>query len=78
MPFFIVFPLFLLSSIHSSPENIWLSNVHCTGNEYSLESCSNSGYGITGNCTHDYDIGIVCSDSKSQLLYNIVFLTCHK
>ena len=44
---------------------IWLSNVHCTGSEYSLLSCSNSGYG-TGGCTHDYDIGVVCSDSKSQ------------
>ncbi len=46
--------------------SILLSEVSCVGQEYSLDNCTHSGWtNVTMGCTHDYDVGIVCTDSKS-------------
>lgn len=37
---------------------IWLTYVHCTGRESSLEQCTHSGFG-TGSCYYD-DVGVEC------------------
>lgn len=47
---------------------IWLENVQCNGNEDSIFDCSHSGWGNT-SCTHDYDIGIICS---RELMLNLL------
>uniref|UniRef100_A0A3B4GVS4 SRCR domain-containing protein n=1 Tax=Pundamilia nyererei TaxID=303518 RepID=A0A3B4GVS4_9CICH len=39
---------------------IWLDNVTCSGNEYSLTDCQHSGFG-SNKCGHDHDAGAICS-----------------
>jgi deleted-in-malignant-brain-tumors protein 1 len=41
---------------------IWLSNVHCNGNEQNLTSCLHSRWG-NHNCGHDDDAGVACSST---------------
>ena len=54
-----------ISSFHSGPAGgrIWLVDVQCSGNEQSIFDCSHSGWGNTSNCTHEDDIGIICSST---------------
>ena len=42
---------------------VFLSNVRCTGNDYSLLSCNHSEIGVT-YCSHYYDAGVVCPSCK--------------
>ncbi|RDD39051.1 Fibrillin-2 [Trichoplax sp. H2] len=43
----------------SSTGPIWLSNLHCKGNEMYLKECRHNGWGVH-NCGHDKDISVTC------------------
>ncbi|XP_031562352.1 deleted in malignant brain tumors 1 protein-like [Actinia tenebrosa] len=45
-------------------DKIWLRNVHCAGNEESLELCSHSGWN-SYSCGHDADVGVNCNGSST-------------
>ena len=40
---------------------IWLSNLNCTGTELSIRNCSHNGWGIK-NCHHSEDAVVKCAD----------------
>uniref|UniRef100_A0A3B3VVE4 SRCR domain-containing protein n=1 Tax=Poecilia latipinna TaxID=48699 RepID=A0A3B3VVE4_9TELE len=50
---------------------IWLDDLVCSGNEFSLGACGHNGFG-THNCVHGEDAGVICS-SKVVLFTFIVF-----
>ena len=47
---------------------IVLSNVRCFINDYTLGACGHFGVGITFDCDHDDDVGVICD---SMLYYNL-------
>ena len=52
--------------------SILLDNVHCTGNEVSIFSCSHNSIGFH-NCDHSEDAGVVCFEGEYIIKY---FITC--
>ena len=36
---------------------IWLGNLNCTGNEWTIRMCLHSGWGVK-NCSHSEDAGV--------------------
>ena len=41
------------------PNQIWLDDVHCVGDEQSIAECSHGGWG-SHNCKHSDDVGVFC------------------
>ena len=52
--------------------SIWLDSVTCTGNESTLASCGHLGIGVTRNCSHFSDAGIICIGQFSKKLYHLI------
>jgi len=53
----------------SGSGQIWLSNLRCTGNEYSLAECQHNGWGVH-SCDYRGDVSIVCGNCKSNCVLN--------
>ncbi|XP_048104701.1 uromodulin-like [Alosa alosa] len=45
---------------------IWLDNVVCQGDEYSIAHCSHQGFEVH-NCGHNEDAGVVCEEAPTPL-----------
>ena len=43
------------------PKRIWLGDTSCKGDEETLETCPHKGWGRTGDCTHESDVGVCCA-----------------
>ena len=42
-------------------KEIWMDNLHCSGNETSLAECAHGGWGNHGDvCSHYNDVGVYC------------------
>jgi len=46
---------------------IWLENLDCVGNEWTIGNCSHLGWGVE-NCNHGEDAGVRCSTGNFWLL----------
>ena len=46
--------------------HIWLDNVHCVGNESSIESCPHNGWN-DHNCGHYEDAAVICRNGTLTL-----------
>ena len=42
---------------------IYINNLNCTGNELTIEDCSNSGWRIL-NCAHTEDVSVECTNGN--------------
>ena len=47
--------------------SIYLDNVICSANDTTLANCGHYGVGITINCDHSKDVGVMCIGMHSYL-----------
>ena len=47
--------------------HIWLSDVHCLGNESSIEHCEHAGWNAYGYCFHSEDASVICYNETLSL-----------
>ena len=47
--------------------HIWLGDVHCLGNESSIEDCKHRGWNVNKLCRHREDASVVCSNGTGSL-----------
>ena len=47
--------------------HIWLSDVHCLGNESSIEDCEHAGWNAYGYCFHFEDASVICYNETLSL-----------
>ena len=45
---------------------IWLSNIHCVGNETSILQCAHQDWGVN-NCDHHEDASVICERETANL-----------
>ena len=50
---------------------IWLDNLDCSGNEYTIFDCEHTGWGIN-NCDHDDDVVLGCEGK--HYVHIIIFI----
>ena len=46
--------------------HIWLDNVHCVGNETSIQDCAHAGWN-NNNCGHVRDASVVCTNMTDEI-----------
>jgi len=72
--------LFIGNYFGSVTGPIWLSYLHCTGNETSLNNCTHNGWGVH-YCWHGQDVSILCggggtlNESVSYILVGLLLLS---
>ena len=55
---------------------IWFDDVHCTGSEENITSCTHNGWG-SHDCSHPEDAGVECS-SAGDTFFICIFPTFHE
>jgi hypothetical protein len=53
---------------YQSSGDVWLSGISCSGNEASIERCSNLNWG-QGSCANNRKAGVLCKSGKSTLFF---------
>uniref|UniRef100_A0A4W4DYR4 SRCR domain-containing protein n=1 Tax=Electrophorus electricus TaxID=8005 RepID=A0A4W4DYR4_ELEEL len=52
---------------------VWTEEIHCRGNESQIYSCETTS-SLKHNCSHNNDVGLICSDQQGGGLLTVVIL----
>lgn len=73
-----------LPQAHAAPGNsafgpgtgtIWLDEVECTGNEKSILDCYHQGLGVSSQCRHYEDAGVICGNITCEDYFGLAALS---